>query len=423
MDLRSALRCACLLPALAGCGPGDAPAPAASAPAALGAPGELPSPATPGSAEPNLAAGEDGRVYLSWVEPGPDSTHALRFATLEGERWSAPRTVASGRDWFVNWADFPMLAVLPDGRLAAHWLQRSGKGRYAYDVRIARSSDGGATWTPGVVPHRDGTESEHGFVSLWAEGGDSVGAAWLDGRKYAAAGEGEGGDGEHGGGEMMVMSAVLGPDGAPGPEASLDARACDCCQTGVASTSRGPLLVYRDRSPDEIRDVYVTRRVDGRWTEPRPVHADGWKIPACPVNGPQASARGERVAVAWFTGARDTARVLVAFSSDAGATFGAPVRVDDGAPAGRVDVELLDDGAALVSWIERTGGEAAEVRARRVAAGGARGPAVTVTSTSGERASGFPRMARGRGGVVFAWTEPGKPSRVRTARLAPGGGR
>jgi len=412
---RVLLACALALPGLASCGGGDAGS--SSAVPAPGEPGEIPSPVAPGSAQPSLAAGDDGRVYLSWTEPGPDSTHALRFSVLEDGRWSAPRTIAAGRGWFVNWADFPSLAVLPGGRLAAHWLQRSGEGRYAYDVRITRSSDGGATWTPGVVPHADGVAAEHGFVSLWAAGGDSVGAVWLDGRKYVAAEDG------HGDGETMLMHATLAPGGGPGAERELDARICDCCQTGYAATSAGPLVVYRGRSPDEVRDVYVVRRVDGRWTEPKPVHADGWKIPACPVNGPQAAARGERVAVAWFTGARDTARVQVAFSDDAGATFGLPVRVDDGDPAGRVDVELLDDGHALVSWIERTGGAAAEVRVRRIAPGGKRSAPVTVASSSGERASGFPRMARSGGEVVFAWTEPGDPSTVRTARATLGGGR
>src|SRR5687767_11636140 len=54
-------------------------------------------PAAPGSAEANLVTGPDGRVYLSWIEPGPDSTHALRYSTLEGAGWSAPKTVAGGR--------------------------------------------------------------------------------------------------------------------------------------------------------------------------------------------------------------------------------------------------------------------------------------------------------------------------------------
>ena len=393
--------------ALAACG-GDARGNEGGAVAtSLGQPAALRSPAAPGSAEPNLVAGEDGRVYLTWIEPGPDSSHVLRFSTLQGDAWTEPRTIARGADWFVNWADFPSLSVLPGGRLAAHWLQKSGAGTYAYDVRVAQSADGGQTWGPGVVPHSDRSPSEHGFASLWAAG-DSVGAVWLDGRKYGAAGEGEKG-------EMMLISALVDASGAPGAERVLDARVCDCCQTGMAVTSAGPIVVYRDRSPDEIRDIYAVRFVSGAWEAPKPVHADGWKIAACPVNGPQVSADGDFVAVAWFTAARDTARVYAAFSRDAGATFGAPVRIDDGNPAGRVDVEVVP-GGALVSWVERAGGESAEVRVRHVAADGKLGAPRTVASSSAERASGFPRMAISNGNVVFAYTVPGKPSQVQVAR-------
>ncbi|HEU0013874.1 MAG TPA: sialidase family protein [Longimicrobium sp.] len=372
---------------------------------------EVTSPAGPRSGEPHLAAGAAGRVYMSWLEQGADSTHALRFAVLENGRWSAPRTIARGGDWFINWADFPMLTPLPDGRLAAHWLQRSGDGKYAYDVRVAQSADGGATWSQGVVPHRDGTASEHGFVSMWPAG-DSLAVVWLDGRKYAATAD------EHDpSNEMALVSTTVARDGTLGAERTLDPRVCDCCQTGAAMTARGPIVVYRDRSPDEIRDIYITRHVDGAWTEPKPVHADGWKMPACPVNGPQVAADGQRVAVAWYTAARDTA-VQLAFSTDAGATFGAPVRIDAGRPAGRVDVELLADGGALVSWIERGDGERAEVRARRVSADGKAGDPVVVAESSAVRASGFPRMTRAGDAVYFAWTVPGDTSTVRVARMA-----
>lgn len=374
---------------------------------------EIASPAAPGSAEPNLAAGPDGRVYLSWIEPAADSAHTLRFSVLEGERWSAPRTVASGGNWFVNWADFPSLEVMANNTMAAHWLQRNGSGKYTYDVRVAVSRDGGATWTPGVVPHTDGTASEHGFVSMWPERGDSVGLVWLDGRKFGAA-EAE----EHGAaGEMTLRTTRVGPDGRAAPDQELDGRVCDCCQTGMAVSGRGPVVAYRDRSPTEVRDIYVTRYVDGAWTPGRPVHDDGWVMPACPVNGPQVAADGDRVAVAWYTGADSTAQVRVAFSGDAGATFGAPARVDEGNPEGRVDVVMLADGAALVSWVERVGEKEAAVRVRRVGTDGRMGAPRTVAGSSSARASGFPRMVPAGGGVVFAWTAPGEPSQVRTARM------
>ncbi len=372
----------------------------------------LPPPAAPGSGEPNLATGPDGRVYLSWIEPAPDSTHALRFSVRERDGWSAPRTIASGRDWFVNWADFPMLAVLPNGRMAAHWLQKSGKGTYAYDVRMSVSADGGATWSPGVVPHTDGTASEHGFVSMWHAPGDSVGLVWLDGRKYGAS------DDEHDlSNEMTLRYTTVGADGRAAPDREIDGRVCDCCQTGSAMTSTGPLVVYRDRTADEVRDIYVTRLVNGAWTPGRPVHADGWVMPACPVNGPQADAEGQRVAVAWFTAADSTPAVKLAFSTDGGATFGAPVRVDDGNPEGRVDVQLLPGGDAAVTWIERTGQSEAVVRVRRVGAAGRLGPPHELAASSSARSTGFPRMVRAGDNLVFAWTGAGKPSSIHAARM------
>src|SRR5690606_39921466 len=75
----------------------------------------------------------------------------------------------------------------PDGALCAHWLQKSSDVAYAYDVVLTRSRDGGANWASPVLAHDDGTRSEHGFVSMWAQGSDSLGVAWLDGRNTAAA--------------------------------------------------------------------------------------------------------------------------------------------------------------------------------------------------------------------------------------------
>ena len=367
------------------------------------------SPARPGSAEPNLATGADGRIYLTWLEPA-DSGHALRLAVLDGTKWSPVQTIRTGRDFFVNWADFPSVEVLDGNRLAAHWLQRTGTGSYAYGVRIAQSADGGATWSAPLTPHRDSSQAEHGFVAMWREGG-KLGAVWLDGRKFGKAGH----DAAN---EMMLISTTIEPNGKLGPEVRLDERTCDCCQNAAAMTADGPIVAYRDRSPGEIRDIAVTRRVGGRWTPGAVVHADNWKINACPVNGPSLAASGRRVALAWFTAANDSARVKVAFSDDAGASFGAPVRVDGGLPAGRVDVALLDDGSALVTWIERIGGDTAAVRARRVTRDGRAGSATTIATSSAARASGFPRMVISGPDVIFAWTEPGKPSHVRVARAA-----
>ncbi|MEX2282280.1 MAG: sialidase family protein [Gemmatimonadota bacterium] len=367
----------------------------------------IPSPAGPGSAQPNLGVGTDGRVYMTWLQPA-DSGHALKLSVLRGTQWSPPVTIRTGRDFFVNWADFPSIQVGERGQLAVHWLQRNGRGTYAYGVRVAQSTDDGKTWSTAVMPHRDTSQTEHGFVAMWREK-DQVGAVWLDGRKFAK----EGHDASN---EMMLVTTMIAGNGKLGPEVRLDERTCDCCQNSAAVTSNGPIVAYRNRSDQEIRDIYVTRRVNGQWTPGVPVHNDNWHIAACPVNGPVVVAAGNRVALAWFTAANDSARVKMAFSDDGGARFGAPVRIDRGSPAGRVDVAWLSDGSALVTWVERTGGENAEVRARRVNRNGRAGSPTTIATSSAARASGFPRMAVTGSDVVFAWTVPGRPSHVRVAR-------
>lgn len=381
---------------------------------ALGPLDTLASPAAQGSGEPELAVGDDGRVHLSWIEPVRDGVHALRFATLRDTTWTSPRTIVERPDFFINWADFPSIVALGGNRLAAHWLQRTGSATYAYGVRVALSSDGGGTWSAPIIPHQDTSAAEHGFVSLFPVR-DSLGVVWLDGRSYATSAKDRA--------ETMLMFAAIAPSGAVAPEQPIDGRICDCCQTSVVLVDGRPVVAYRDRSPEEIRDIYVARWTDTGWTAGAPVHNDGWKINACPVNGPAMTADGQRVSVAWFTGARDSARVYVAHSTDGGGTFAAPVRVDDGQPAGRVDLVTDGAGGVVVSWLEMAGEGGAEVRVRHVGAGDTPGPAQTVARTSGARASGFPRMIVAGGHLVLVWTEAGSPARVRTARLRLGGAR
>jgi hypothetical protein len=366
---------------------------------------------TPGSGEPNLTVTADGRILLSWIEPAAEKRHALRYAVRAPgtAAWSEPRTIAEGADWFVNWADFPSLAALADGTLFAHWLVKSGPGAYSYDVNVSRSLDG-QSWTPPVVVHRDGVKTEHGFVSMTPWAPDTMGLVWLDGRAMGAAS----GHGQHAGAMTLVQSTMRG-DGTLGPETTVDSRVCDCCQTDIARTGAGPVVVYRDRSEKEVRDIYVVRYVDGAWSAPRPIAADGWEIAGCPVNGPAVAARGTRVAAAWFTAAGGTARVKVALSMDSGATFGTPVVVDDGSPVGRVDVVMLDDDSALVSWVE--GGRTSTLRVRRIAKDGQRDESQTVAGTTAVRSSGFPRMVHSKGEVVMAWRDSAEPPRIRAAVL------
>lgn len=370
-------------------------------------------PAGNGSAQPQLSTAPDGSVLLSWLEPAGEGRTRLRFAELARGGWSAATTVVEGPGFFVNWADVPSVVRLSGGRLAAHWLQTSGSDTYAYDVQLRVSDDGGATWSDTLTPHRDGTRSEHGFASLFEAPGGELGLVWLDGREMAADGHDAHGGGEAAG-AMTLRSTTLARDRTFGPEQLVDDRVCECCPTTAVRAGDAVVVAYRNRGDaEEVRDINVSRQAGGAWTRGAPVHRDNWLMPACPVNGPSLSADDRQVALAWFTAEDNEPRVMVAFSSDEGATFSPPIRVDEGVALGRVDAELLPDGAALVSWIEfKEAGS--EFRVRRIWPDGTRGPSLPVSRVSSDRASGYPRMARAGNTVVFAWTEVGSaPDRAR----------
>jgi thiol-disulfide isomerase/thioredoxin len=359
-------------------------------------------PAAPGAMAPNLPADGD-TVWLTWLEPA-GAGHRMQIASLGPAGWSAARTVAEGDDFFANWADVPSVVRAGDGSLIAHRARRTGAGKYAYEVRLSRSTDGGATWRDLGPAHDDATAAEHGFVSIVARDAGAL-AIWLDGRETAK------------GGPTTLRAARVDGDRV-GPDRVVDARVCDCCGTSAALTAEGPIVAYRDRGDREVRDVQVARFTGGRWLPPRTVHADGWEMPGCPVNGPVVRAVGRHVAVGWFTGAGG-ARVRVAFSEDAGSTFGAPVEIDARAPLGRVDLTLAPGGDAIVSWLATDGlaPEKAAVRLRRVAPDGRLGPVLDVAETVAARSAGFPRMAQMGGDLLVVWTQPGEVSRVRAARL------
>jgi hypothetical protein len=374
----------------------------------------LESPAGANSAQPQLTASADG-VVLSWIER-TGQTATLKFAERTATGWTPARTVASGTNWFVNWADVPSVVKLSRGALAAHWLQKSGSDTYAYDVRLSYSMDGGKTWAESFLPHHDGTRTEHGFASLFPMA-SGLGLIWLDGRAMTP-----GGHGGHDGGAMSLRYGVFDAGWKQVTDTPIDLKVCECCPTAAAMTADGPIVAFRDLAEGSIRDIAVSRLENGTWTEPVHVGSDRWQLSGCPVNGPALSARGRDVAIAWFSGSHDQNRAQLALSSDAGCTFTTPIRIDVRGSLGRVDVELLENGSAAAAWIEHADGKA-ELQLRHVTRAGVTATPVTVAPLRTDRSSGYPRLAGGRDELILAWTESvpatapatGNIFRVRTA--------
>ncbi|MBJ6979170.1 sialidase family protein [Luteimonas sp. MC1895] len=412
--MRTAILALAVLGLVAGCGD-EAPAPAADVPSstAIADPAlervvtGWPLPAMlPGSALPDLVAVDGDRLLLSWINSQPGRRHIFQFSSydLAGARWeTAPATIAVGNSMFVNWADTPHIMATADGALWAHWLQKNGDAPAAYDVVLAVSRDGGRRWSEPVRPHADGTRTEHGFVSMWRQPQDGLGIAWLDGRNTAGA-HAAGGVGADGAMTLRATSFDAGLRG--GAEVEIDASVCDCCQTSAAVTARGPLLVYRGRTAGEVRDILATRLDGDAWTPPKPVHADGWEMAACPVNGPAVAAHGEAAVVGWYTAASGEPEVRVAHSADAGDSFAAPVVLDAGdAVHGRVAV-ALDPAQAWILWLREDGEGQSLWLSRRSPDLATEYQRLEVARLAGRgRGTGFPQLAVAGGVAHVVWTD------------------
>ena len=365
-------------------------------PPVFGEPVPLSVPAGGNVVGPRFATGPDGGIVLSWMQR-EESGATLRFSTLESDKWQAAIDVVTDPNMFVNWADLPSVTPLGKTHWVAHWLSKSADSTYAYDILLAQSSDQGQSWSDPVRPHNDGTPTEHGFVSIHAQG-DAAALLWLDGRKTVN----EATDDPRVT-SMTLRSALVGPNGDVSQEQLVDEIVCDCCQTGVAVSSDGPIAVYRDRTVEEIRDIYLSRFSSGAWEPGTPIATDGWEIAGCPVNGPAIDAQGDLVAIAWFSAANGNPVVRAALSTNGGKTFKEPVEVASGGSSGHVGISIIDHVSAAVSWVESDNRGTNAINIRGVTTGGQLGRLQTIGRTDLIRL--YPQMIRRDDMLFLAWTD------------------
>ncbi len=359
---------------------------------------------------PRLFTDNDGNVFMSWVEE-TDTLSKLYYSKYSNRNWSNPVLIQESDSWFVNWADFPSIIATNGTPMATHWLKKIPGSTYSYNVEIAPFL-GGQISNP-KVPHEDNTATEHGFVSMTPISDSSFYAIWLDGRNTA------GGHGEHGdlSSAMTLRGTEIATSGETLSEEELDANVCDCCNTAIAKTSSGLIAAYRNRTENEIRDIYVQKRDNGIWQEGKPVHNDNWEIAACPVNGPSIDIVGKTVSVAWFTGANGIATVKLAFSLDEGDSFMAPIIIDSVSALGRVDVIANNKNSAWISWMSRTD-ETGLLNLRLVSISGEILESHVISEINPSRGSGFPQITRLSSGVMLAWTDYSESGKsIKTAIL------
>lgn len=358
-------------------------------------------PAAAGSVEAHWGTAQDGSPILSWIEPLKADSYALRYAIRSGAQWSQPRTIVANRHFFRQPAESPSVISFPGGGFLAEWVEMPSDSSEAEYVYISSSKDG-VQWTPPNMANQDRLKVQHALVSMVASGDREASLIWLE----APKGEDE---------PSILKRTIVSNLGRVLKEESLDRNVCTCCPTSIVRTARGLLVVYRDHTAKEIRDIAVMRFENARWVPSKILNPDQWEINACPVNGASAAAKDNRVAIAWYTEADDKPRVQLVFSADAGNTFSKPMLINTGNALGHVSTVLNEDGSAFVSWMEEAG-KSSRVLVRLVSAAGIAGPATQVAEGS-TQSLGYPRLLHSGNETWIAWGNSAA-AKVKTARLA-----
>ena len=347
------------------------------------------------NAQPSLVS-NNGSVSLTWISSDDDMNANLNFRQFKDENWTNTQTLAIGSDWFINWADFPTHAISGDQVLTSY-LKKSASGTYTYDVFLSLHKLSGEKIKEDFILNTDGFKAEHGFVSIVAKDNEGFLISWLDGRNTVEKDI----NGNHK--PMTIRFAEITNAGDIINEVELDSSVCDCCQTSITYTDKGPVVVYRDRSEEEVRDIYVTRNINDEWETPIPVHNDGWVIYGCPVNGPKVVSNANNLAVSWFTVSNGKPAVNLSFSESYGSSFGNPITINDLNAIGRVDTAFLNEKEVIVSYME--GDDVGTyLRIKKVSIDGKVSEPITVSKIDSGRGTGVPQLEILDDEIFIVWT-------------------
>ena len=329
-------------------------------------------------------------------------------ATANNEQ--PPRVVMSGkgpaRTVTVFWSkrtDGPSLTQT--GAVASVGAQRPRKDA----VRMARSTDGGRTFSPARFAHDPQLSGARGWESLAAASDGSVHAVWLDGRDAAKkiAEAAHSGMAHKGQPPQDVYHSTITPDGRI-VESRVATGVCFCCKTAVAVDARGAVYAaWRHIFPGSMRDIAFARSSDaGRHFDPLVrVSEDKWELNGCPEDGPtMAVDQANVIHLAWATVVQDGdgQKALFYATSRDGRTFSPRTRlpVGDSATPGHPQLALTNDGGAAIVWDELVAGVRRVSFARVSRAGAVEKPQIL----SGDESASLPVIVRVDGDLLIGWT-------------------
>jgi hypothetical protein len=359
-------------------------------------------PAALGSADRSNAylslAADGDRVAAAWAATASTGTDVYAaFSSDGGAHFGAPIRVNDVAGDANAGGEQPPRIVVRDRQVAVVWVsKRDG----AAAIRVAKSTDGGATFAVARTITPPGLTGARGWESAALSDDGALHAVWLDGRNATSAPAHEHHD--HAPMRQDIYHAIWRGNDAPS-ETAVATNVCFCCKTAIVSRGQEVFVAWRHLFPGGIRDIAVARSRDGGATFSAPVRVseDNWKIDACPDDGPGLAIDASNVLhVVWPTLAHDPSGDRIAIfetsSTDGGATFAPRRRVDTATgSAAHPRLAVGADGPAVV-WDELAEGERrAWMRIRN-------GSAEPITA---DASATYPAIAGTARGFVLGWTQ------------------
>ncbi|MEO5857816.1 MAG: sialidase family protein [Pyrinomonadaceae bacterium] len=304
------------------------------------------------ASEPVIAVGANGKLYVGYVEKASDGKSDLYVRTVDQAKiLGEPVLVNPEHGQVKTWyGDPPTMAVAPDGTIYVGWTAIYPDSKKGTLLFVSASHDGGATFAEPVKVHSDTAPASHGMHSLAVAPDGRIIAAWLDERYLNAATSHAGIDTHH----TALLNATPTPTTSSNEEAEpdaelyfsvssdggktfaadhrIDTHVCPCCKASIAIGNDGSVYVgYRRVYEGSLRHITIAASKDWQtFAQPVQVSDDRWKIEACPVSGPALRFDNGRLAVAWYFGgeARDHGMYLANASSVDARTFDVPQKID-----------------------------------------------------------------------------------------------
>jgi hypothetical protein len=296
----------------------------------------------------------------------------------------------------------PNIAIGPAGEIFVTFTKPLSKP-YTGEIRFARSTDGGHTFSPPRRVHADRQEITHRFDAMTVTRDGRLLVAWIDKRDLPAGGKAA----DYAG--AAVYYAVSDDRGATfrGDYKVAD-HSCECCRIALLPREDGSVLgFWRHVFTPNVRDhALATIGTDGQTTGFRRATFDDWRVDVCPHHGPSiaADSRGTLHA-AWFSGAPGKTGVYYG-RLEPGRVAGQ--RRIGGETAEHADLAIIGDRIAIV-WKEFDG-KRSTLRALRSDDRGATFVESEVAVT--DAASDQPRVLTRDGRFYVFWNTRSQPLRV-----------